>query len=132
MKSDKTAYLFAVGAAVGTALFLVWGVAAMGVIGDEGDPFDLMYFGVVAIGIVGSVIARFQPRGMVRVLLAMALAQALVAVIALILGKQESPVSSVAEIVGLNGFYVLLFVGSAWLFRRAARHDPRAYDEIGQ
>jgi hypothetical protein len=131
MDSYKTAYRFAIGLALATGLFLVWGVAAMGVIGAEGDPFDSLYFGVLAVGLVGGLIARFQPRGMVRALLAMAVAQALVTVIALMVGKQESPVSSVAEIVGLNGFYIALFLGSAWLFSRAARLDPRGYDGIG-
>ena len=125
MKTHKTAYRFAAVVALGTMLFLVWGVAAMGVIGAEGDPFDLLYFGVLAVGVVGAVIARFQPRGMVRALLAMAGAQALVAVIALLVGKHKVPVSSVAEIVGLNGLYVALFLGSAWLFQRAARRDSQ-------
>jgi len=48
----------------------------------------------------------------------------LVAVIALIAGKHQSPISSVAEILGLNGIFVALFIGSAWLFRRAAREEP--------
>jgi hypothetical protein len=131
MDSYKTAYRLAIGLALATGLFLVWGVAAMGVIGAEGDPFDLLYFGVLAVGIVGALIARFQPRGMVRAVLAMALAQTLVTVIALMAGKQQSPVSSVAEIVGLNGMYIALFLGSAWLFSRAALLDPRSYDGIG-
>ncbi len=53
-------------------------------------------------------------------LFATALAQALVAVIALIAGL-GSPWSGPLEILVLNGFFVALFVGSAWLFRRAAR-----------
>lgn len=127
MITQQTAYRLAAVLALGTVLFLVWGVAAMGVIGAEGDPFDRLYLAVLAVGIVGSFIARFQPAGMVRTLLAMALAQALVAVIALVVGKHESPVSSVAEIVGLNGFYAALFVASAWLFQRASgQAAPRA------
>ncbi len=55
-----------------------------------------------------------------RALFATALAQALVVVIALIIGKHRVEVSSVAEIVLLNGFFVALFLGSAWLFRKAA------------
>ncbi len=49
---------------------------------------------------------------------------ALVALIALIAGKHHSPVSSVSEILLLNGFFAALFLGSAWLFRRAA-HEQR-------
>ena len=45
-----------------------------------------MYGGVLAVGIVGAIIARFQPDGMARALVATALAQMVVAVIALIAG----------------------------------------------
>ena len=80
-----------------------------------------MYFGVLAVGIIGTIIARFQPHGMAPALFATALAQALVAVIAVIAGKHQSSVSSVSEILILNGFFVALFIGSALLFRYAAR-----------
>ena len=85
-----------------------------------------MYVGVLAIGIIGAVVARFRPHAMARALVAMALAQALVAVIALIAGKDEVPSSSVDEILGLNGLFVALFVASAVLFRHAARVQPPA------
>ena len=123
-KAGNLAYRLAVGVALAAALILVWMMGAVGIIGVEGDPADLMYFGVLAVGLIGAVIARFQPEGMARALLAMALAQALVAVIALIAGKHEAPISSVVEIVALNGFFVALFIGSAWLFRHAARKQP--------
>lgn len=124
MFTQKVAFRTAVVVGLGAMLALVWGVAAMGLIGAEGDPFDLLYIAVLAVGIVGSAVVRFEPAGMVRVLLAMAAAQALVAAIALAMGKQDVPVSSVAEIVGLNAFFAAWFVASAWLFQQAAR---RAY-----
>lgn len=126
MKMNKTAYRSAVGVALVAALILLWGMGAVGVIGVEGDRADLMYLGVLAVGVIGAIIARFRPEGMARALLATALAQVLVAVIALIAGKHQSPISSVYEILGLNGFFAALFIGSAWLFRRAARKQPPA------
>jgi hypothetical protein len=129
-RAGNVAYRTAVGVALAAVLFLVWLVLAVGVIGETGDPADLMYVGVLAVGFIGAIIARFQPEGMARALLATALAQALVAVVALIAGKHEAPISSVSEIVGLNGVLVALFIGSAWLFRHAARKQPTA--EAGQ
>jgi len=123
-KAGNFAYRAAVGVALAAGLFLVWLVLAVGVIGDTGDPADLMYLGVLAVGFIGAVIARFQPHGMARALLATALAQALVAVVALIAGKHQAPISSVFEILGLNALFVALFIGSAWLFRHAARATP--------
>ena len=122
MKSDaRSAYRLALGAAVATPFLLLWIIGAVGLIGVEGDPFDRIYGGVIAVGVIGALIARFRPRGMARVMVAAAFAQALVAVIALIIGKQHSPVSSVIEILGLNGFFVVLWLVSARLFVRAAR-----------
>jgi len=115
-----TAYKAAVGLAIATPLLLFWVIGAVGVLGVDGDPADLMYIGVLAVGVIGAIIARLRPRGMARALFATALAQALVAVIALILGMHQAPYSSVGEILGLNGFFVALFLGSAWLFRKAA------------
>jgi hypothetical protein len=63
---------------------------------------------------------------MAGALFATALAQALVAVIALIAGMHLDPVASVSEILGLNGFFVAQFLGSAWLFRYAAREQSPA------
>ena len=42
---SKVVYRTAIAVAVGAALFLLWGMAALGVVGIEGDPADLMYFG---------------------------------------------------------------------------------------
>ena len=118
--TGNTAYRAAVGVALAAAFILVWMNLAVGVIGTERDDANLMYGGVLAVGIIGAIIARFQPDGMARALFATALAQALVAVIALLAGL-GSPWSGPGEILILNGFFVALFVGSASLFRKAAR-----------
>ena len=118
-KTGNTAYRAAVGVALAAAFILVWMNLAVGVIGTERDDANLMYGGVLAVGIIGASIARFQPDGMARALFATALAQALVAVIALLAGL-GSPSSGPGEILILNGFFVALFIGSAWLFRKAA------------
>jgi hypothetical protein len=121
MQTGNTSYKAAVALAVATVLILSWVIGAVGVLGADGDPADLMYIGVLAVGITGAIIVRFQPMGMARVMIVMALAQALVTVIALIIGKQDAPYMSVFEIVSLNSFFVSLFLGSARLFQKAAR-----------
>ena len=123
---NGTAYKVANALALGTALFLLWGALAMGILGAEGDRADMMYLAVIAIGVVGAIITRLKAAGMERVMTAMAAAQAVVVVIALIIGKQDSPVSSVFEIVWLNGFFIAMFLTSAWLFRYAERERPHA------
>ena len=115
----RTAYRTAMCLALAASLMLVWLSLGVGIIGQDGDPANVMYFGVLAIGIVGAFIARFQPRGMARTLVAMALAQALVTVIALGAGL-GLPWRGPAEVLLLNGFFIAVFVGSAWLFRRSS------------
>jgi hypothetical protein len=122
-KAGTIAYRAAVGVAVAAALILVWMNLAVGLIGAEDNLAHLMYLGVLAVGIIGAFLARFQPRGMARALFATAFAQALVAVIALIAGLGY-PWSGPLEIFVLHGFFVALFVGSAWLFRLAAHGRP--------
>jgi hypothetical protein len=121
----RNAYRSVVGVALAAAFVLVWLNLAVGVIGTEDDLANVMYVGVLAVGIIGAIIARFQPPGMARALFATALAQALVAVIALIFGL-GSPWSPPVEILALNGFFVALFVGSALLFRYAGREQTPA------
>jgi hypothetical protein len=80
-----------------------------------------MYGGVLAVGIIGAIIARFQPHGMARALFATAVAQSLVAVIALAAGLGSTGPIWPLDILALTGFFVALFAGSALLFRKAAR-----------
>ena len=84
--TNRVAFRFANGLAVTAACLLIWLSLGVGIIGKDGDSANMMYFGVIAVGIIGAIISRFRPMGMARTLLAMALAQALVALIALIAG----------------------------------------------
>jgi hypothetical protein len=115
----KTAYRTAAGVALATAFILVWLSLGVGIIGRDGDPANLLYFGVLAVGVIGAFIARFQPGGMARALLATALAQVVVVVITL-MARLGLPWSGPLEILGLNAFFITMFIGSAWLFRRAS------------
>lgn len=109
------AYKVGVAATVGTGLFLIWANLAVGLIGNEGNPANLMYFAVLAVAIVGVLIARFQPRGMSRALFATALAQMLVAVIAQIAGLGPTYM--------VNGFFAVLWIGSGLILQRAAQEQ---------
>jgi hypothetical protein len=125
------AYRVAVGFALAATFLLVWLNAAVGIIGTEDNPANWMYGGVLAVGIVGAVMTRFAPRGMARALVATALAQALVAVIAVMAGLGH-PTSPPLEILGVNAIFTALWLISAWLFRKAAREQtPAAAGAVG-
>jgi len=137
--SGNTRYRTAVGVAVATLLVLLWINGAVGIIGD-GD-INLLYFFVFAVGVLGALIARFQPLGLARTLVAMAVTQMAIPAIALVIWKTGSaeivqemfanpnsphgPFSpGIAPVFVLNGVFALLFIASAGLFREAARPEP--------
>jgi hypothetical protein len=124
--SGSGAYRAAVGVAVAAAFVLAWMNLAVGIIESEDDPANLMFAGVLAVGIVGAIVARFRARGLARAMLATALAQMLVAAIALGAGMHAGGDSPAAEVIALSGCFTGLWLLSAWLFRKAAREQPRA------
>lgn len=126
-RTSDPAYRWAVGLALAAAVLLVVVNGAVGIIGSEDNDANLLFGGVLVVALVGSVVARFCPRGMSRAMAAAALAQASVAIGALVAGLTP-PATDRTEIVALWGF-VALWAGSAALFRQAARPgrtaDPR-------
>ena len=119
---NTASYRLAVTVTVGTTLLLVYGAGALGIIGDGGRR-DLLYAGVLAIGLIGCSLSRLRPKGMAMTLAAMALAQILVTGIALLAGLADD--ASVLDLLGLNATFAGLFVLSAWLFHRAAEGERR-------
>ena len=119
-KADNAAYRFAVGVALAAAFILIWVNGAVGIIGDESNDANMMFFGVLAVGIIGAIIARLESTGMVRAMCATALAQAAVAAIALIAGLGSSAPIWPKDILVMTGLFVALWLLSAWLFRKAA------------
>ena len=117
-KAPNSAYRFAAGLGVITGVVLVWINGAVGLIGSEDNPANVLYAGVLAVGLIGAAIARLQPLGMARALFATAIAQFLVPVVAVIVWRPDfSP--GVMQVFTLNFFFVLMFAGSGLLFRHA-------------
>jgi hypothetical protein len=124
--TGNTAYRAAVGVAVVAAFILIWMNLAVGIIGSEDNPANLMYAGVLAVAVLGGLIVRFEPHRTAHVLVATALAQALVGVIALSAGLGSTGANWPRVIVVLTGFFSALWLLSAWLFRKAAREPASA------
>lgn len=114
-------YRAGAGIAIVTMFLLIWVNLAVGIIGDEGDPANLIYAGVIAVMFGGAAIAHFGAAGMARALLATAGAHALVGLVALILGLGANEPPGPFGIVILNGVFTGLWLLSALLFRQAAK-----------
>ena len=105
--------------AVATAFVLLWANLAVGVIGAEDHPANALYLGVFAVGAIGALLARLRPRGMAWTLAATALAQAAVALAAILVWSVAW-----AAAVGPNLPFVALWLLAAAAFGRSARR-PR-------
>lgn len=111
--SRDRAYRAGFGVAVVAGFLLTWINLAVGIIGSEDNLANGVFFGVLLVGAIGALVARFKPQGMARALVVTAIAQALAGVVALIQGSVEG--------VGLSAFFAVVWLGSAALFRKAAR-----------
>jgi hypothetical protein len=125
-KTRSVAYRAGAGVALAAAFLIVWLGGAVGIIGSESHPANFLYLGMLALGIVAAIIARFRPRGLARTMFGTALAVMAIAVAAVVAGwGSEGPSWPWKELI-LHGFFAALFIGSAMLFREAAarEHPP--------
>lgn len=119
-RSARVAYRGAVGLALAAVFLLIWVNGAVGIIGDEDNPWNLMFGGVIAVALVGAIVARFEAAAMARAMALAAVAQALVAAIALVAGLGALDPPGPAGIAAINGFFFALWALSAALFRKAS------------
>ena len=116
-KQVNRAYMLAFGLAIVAVLLLVWmNVAVGGILGD--NPANMMYFGVLLVGLSGAIIARLEPKGLSRALFTTAFAMVLVPLVAWAIGTPAFA-NGLAAVFGLHVCFAWLFAGSALLFRRA-------------
>ena len=114
------------GAAVAllSGFLVIWINGAVGIIGDEDHPANLMFFGVIAIAIVGAFMARFKSSAMGRVMTAAGSTQFAVPLIAIAIWGPPFTVDLVRTLM-FNAVLAGLWLLSAWLFRRAAESAER-------
>jgi len=117
LSSDYT-YRGAVALSAVTGLFLVWSNLAVGIIGNEDNAINSVYFIIIMVGFIGAFWVRFQSKGLSRVLGGMALMVAGVGSYALLSGMQHVPESSVMQIIGVHMFFVTPLAIAAILFHQ--------------
>jgi len=122
-KSGSWAFRLGVGVAVLTSFLLIWINGAVGFIGDEDNPANLLFIGVILLAVAGGALARFAPRGMARAMVAAALTTEAIAVLVLVSGwGAEDPPGTVGLVTLITAFAGLWLL-SAGLFARAASHQ---------
>ncbi|MBC6613256.1 hypothetical protein H8B15_20205 [Hymenobacter sp. BT507] len=108
----------AAGVAVAATFLLVWGNLAVGFIGSEDNPANLLYIGVLVVGFVGAIAAQLQPLVMAKAMFAEALTQFAVPFVAMMIWQPELTLG-VLWVVVLNTVFAGIWAVSGWLFRRA-------------
>jgi len=112
--SRNRAYRAAFAVAAVSAFLMTWINLAVGIIGEEGGPLNMLFFAVLAVGTLGALAARFRPLGLAAAMVAMAGAQSMIAVVTLIVHGKTAL---------LSAFFTAMWLLSAWLFARAAREN---------
>ncbi len=120
-RADHAAYRWGVGLALAAAFLLIWVSLAVGLIGSEDNPANLMYAGVLGVGLLGAIAVRFRPQGMAWVMLIVALAQMVAGGLALVAGWGTEGASWPRDVVVGTVFFTAFWLGAAVQFRRAAQ-----------
>lgn len=118
--SGDRLYRAGAGVAVAAAFLLLWVNGAVGFLGDEDNPANLMFLGVLAIALAGAIIANFRATGMARAMFVTAAAQLLVGVVALAAGLGSPGYAGIYEAVMGTSVFAGLWLLSGGLFRKAA------------
>lgn len=103
------------------AMFLVvWANLAVGIVGNENNPWNQLFFLALLVGVVGACLARFRARGMSLAMMMTAGGLIAAYAIARLNRPEELGAHLMVELVGTS-IFALLFVGSSAMFRKAAR-----------
>lgn len=114
--SSSLAYRAGAVVAVGAAFLTIWVNGAVGMIGSEDNPYNFLFLGVVALALLGAILARFRARGMIFAMIVAGIAQAVIGVGGMATDLRGGVLSA------LFGAFWLL---SAALFHNAARDSFR-------
>ena len=114
--SRHWAYRAGAAFALAAAFLIVWSNAAVGMIGNEDNVYNLYFFGVVALALIGAAASRFRAGGMALTALIAGAAQ-----VGLALGGYSADPRGAVLSAALAGLWLL----SAALFRTAAGNAAR-------
>lgn len=106
-------FVFGVALAAAGGFLLVFINLAVGIIGDEGNPSNLAFFAIPAIGFLGALIGRFRPTILIQLLFAMAAFQLLAVFLA--------PIEMMRIMIPFTAAFIGVWLLSAMLIRRSIR-----------
>jgi len=121
LASADWSYRIGTGLAVLASVLLLWINAAVGIIGSEDNPANLLYLAVIAAAFVGAVAARFRAGGLSLAMVSAAALQVTIGALAVLRGWGAGSENWPQPVVVLSIFFGLVWLASGALFRRAIR-----------
>ena len=124
MLSARNAYRAGATVALATGFLEVWMNLAVGIVGGTDNAQNQGFFGVVVAAMACAFVARLEPDRMARAMLATAGIQVLLGLMV-----ATAPITARVEPMGpqgvltLTGLFTALWLVSAALFHRSARHE---------
>ena len=104
-----------------TGFLLFWVNGAVGIIGSENNDANMMYLVLLAIVLFGSLISRFKPLPMARIMAMAAALMVVIAILALGFGFGVSGPVWPWDVVVVTAFFGAFWLTAGWLFREASR-----------
>jgi hypothetical protein len=117
--SGSWAYRGGVALALAAAFLLIWINGAVGIIGNEDNPANLVFVAIIAMAVAGAIVAGGKAALMARAMSVAGVAQALVGIAVFAFNDGAEPPGRLGLLLLIEGL-AMFWLGSAWLFRKAA------------
>lgn len=118
--SSNKMYKGAVGITVVAALLLTWMNLAVGIIGNEDNPANAMYFLVIPVGFLGLIASQMKAKGLsVTTFLMSAIVMATPCVALAVNRPSLDNLPGIFGVFFISAFYAALYLGAGLLFRNS-------------
>lgn len=117
--SGDWSYRIGAGVAALAGVLLIWINGAVGVIGSEDNPSNLLYLGVITAALVGAFASRFRAVGLSLTMALAATLQTVIGVLAVLRGWGEGSENWPWPVIVLSIIFAVMWLVAAALFRRA-------------
>lgn len=119
--SGSWSYRLGAGLAILGSAVLIWLNGAVGIIGSEDHPANLLYLGVIIASLLGAIASRFRASGLSLTMALAAVLHPAIGVIAIWQGWGKGSENWPRPVIVLGVAFALIWLASAGLFHRAAK-----------